>query len=384
MEINKLHSDLKEIYEGKEVEKNFYFQFDVEDQKIKFMQLLKRGYWSVMPFGFHGHNGNNILAFQLTPNKKILQEAPIVSFNKVNQECFTFAPHIKAVIPMANLKFMSELVLIKGLQKKIEETMILSKPFFDYFGGGDLEFLKEFLLTESNEERFENATELKEDFYKEFWNHYYDTPENTKAFQLFDKLIQRLIYLPEYEQNDYGLWNNYIGNVLAQRAYSRITLEYKDKWRHYWHCAQLPHGFDCDDNSFEKYSIHVGHSSSLLDSISDSFNSEREDKYAILPEEVQKHPLFEATEAIRKKRGYSGDMHIKAAVILEEEYKDPIGCWNALISASYWAGKMGELDTIEKCWGLAIDLSKTHGWTEIHNILLKQMEFYYYYKDKEI
>ncbi|WP_404985489.1 hypothetical protein ACI513_20040 [Chryseobacterium sp. M5] len=381
MEINKIHSNLKEMYNDKNVKWKFNLAFDHKDEKVLLMNCLKRGFWSIMPFGFEA---DNILAFQLVPNKQAHQQAPVVSFDEVYQECFMFAPNIKAIIPMANLKFMTKLLLIKELQNEIEDAIVLSKPFFDYFGGGDLEFLKQFLLSESNQERFENASKYKEDFYKEFWSHYYNTPENTKAFELFDKLIQKLTHLPEYEDidYDYGLWNNYIGNVLAQRAYSRITIEDKDKWKHYWRCAQLPHGFDGDDNSFEEYSIHVGHSSSIMESISLSFDSKWEDRYGIFTEEVQKHPLFEATEAIRKVRGYAGDLHIKAAVILEKEYNDPIGCWNALLSASYWAGRQGDLDLVEMCWGLAIDLSRTHGWTEIHNVLSEQMEFYYHYKDK--
>lgn len=381
MEINRIHSYLKEIYTNENIENKFNFTFKHEDEKILLMKLLKKGFWSVMPFGFQS---DNVLAFQLNPNKLITYDTPIISFDEIYQECFMFAPNVKATIPMANLKFMTKLPLIEELQQEIEDAIILSKPFFDYFGGGDLEFLKEFLLSGSNQERFENAHEYKEEFYKEFWSHYYNTAENTKAFELFDMLIQKLTLLPEYKDvdNDYGLWNNYIGNILAQRAYSKIKMEDKDKWEHYWRCAQLPHGFDGDDNSFEKYTIHVGHSSSLMESISVSFDSEWEEQYAIFPEEVKKHPLFEATEAIRKVRGYSGDLHVKAAVILEKEYNDPIGCWNALISASYWAGKRGDQDLVEMSWGLAIDLSRTHGWTEIHNVLSEQMEFYYHYKDK--
>lgn len=44
MEINKVHSDLKEIYKDKEVRKRFYIEFDDEDQKAKLMKLLKKGY----------------------------------------------------------------------------------------------------------------------------------------------------------------------------------------------------------------------------------------------------------------------------------------------------------------------------------------------------
>ncbi|BEV03797.1 hypothetical protein [Chryseobacterium gambrini] len=381
MKINKVHSDLKEIYKAKDVEEKFNFKFEYQSEKEILIECLKQGFWSIMPFGFEG---DNILAFQLTPYKKIYIETPIISFNNTYQECFMLAPNIQALIPMANLVFMDEVFFIKKFQERIEETITLSQSFFDYFGGGDLDFFKKFLLSESNQERFENPDEYKEDFYKEFWSHYYDTPENTKAFELFDKLIQRLTYLPEYEEvdQDYGLWNNYIGNVLAKRAYSRIKIEDKYKWKYYWRCAQLPHGFDCDNKSFEKYTIRLGNSSSLLDSLSPSFDSRWEEQDAIFPEKVKKHPLFEATEAIRKVGVYSGDLHIKAAVIVEKEYNDPIGCWNALISASYWAGRHGNLDLVEMCWGLAIDLSRTHGWTEIHNVLSEQMEFYYHYKDK--
>lgn len=281
MEINKVHSDLKEIYKDKNVDKKFNFTFEYEDGDEKFllMKLLKKGYWSVMPFAF---SADNILAFQLNPNKERFQDTSIVSFNNTYQECFMISPNVKGIIPLTNLIFMHKEYFRKRLQDTIDEIILSSKPFFDYFGGGNLEFLKEFLLSESNQERFENFSEYKEDVYKEFWNHYYNTPENAKAFELFDQLIDDCIYLPEYENTDYGLWSNYIGNVLAKRAYSRITIEDVDKWKHYWHCAQLPHGFDGDDNSFEEYTIHLGHSSSLLDSLSDSFNSEWEEQYAIL------------------------------------------------------------------------------------------------------
>lgn len=101
-----------------------------------------------------------------------------------------------------------------------------------------------------------------------------------------------------------GFLNNYIGNVLANRAYSLMKIEFKDKWKHYWRCAQLPHGFDGDNHSFEKYTIKLCDSSTLFDSLSNSFDSEWESKYEVFPEEVKKHPLFEATEAIGKARGH--------------------------------------------------------------------------------
>ena len=383
MEVNKLHSDLKELYKDKkEIDRTFFFEFKDEDENKKIISLIKRGFWSVAPLCFCGYNGNNILAIKLTPNKSI-KKLPIVTFDEVYKECFTFAPDLQAIIPMSYLRFMGKSKVIEELQEEIEGAVNLSKPFFDYLGGGNLDFLKQFLLSETNQERFKDAANLEDEFYKEFWGHYYDTPEQNKAFQLFKKLKEKRTYLPDYEPINYGVWNEYIGNVLAKRALGLLNMEYEDKWLHLWHCAKLPHGFDCDDNGFDNYTISLGNSDSLMMDLSLSFDSEWEDQYAMFPEEVQKHPIFEATEAIRVNGhyGYTGEKHLEAAIRLEEEYKDPIASWNALISASYWAGKRERLDIIEQAWQQAIELSEKHGWTEIHEVLKDQLAFYNQYKD---
>lgn len=382
MEINKVHSSLKKIYQDKkEVNRVFFFEFKDEDENKKLITLIRKGFWSVAPLGFYSRN---VLAIRLTPKIPSLKKSPIVSFNGGYQECFTFAPDLQTIIPMSYLRFMGKSKVIEELQEEIEGAVNLSKPFFDFLGGGNLDFLKRFLLSEANQERFKDAANLEDAFYKEFWNHYYGTPEQEKAFQLFEKLKEKRTYLPNHESTTYGVWNEYVGNVLAKRALSLLHIEDEDKWQHLWRCAQLPHGFDCDDNGFDYYKISLGNSDSLVRDISESFNSGWEEQYAIFPKEVQKHPLFEATEAIRinGQYGYTGEKHLEAASRLEEEYKDPIASWNALISASYWAGKRERLDIVEKAWQQAIDLSEKNGWIEINEVLKDQLAFYNHYKDK--
>lgn len=380
MEINRLHSDLKKIYQDRDIKYAFNVEFEYPSEKTELMQLLKMGFWSVMPFAFNG--GANILSLKLSPGKPV-KESSVVTFDEVYKECFTFAPNLQATISMANLKLMNRLVVIEELKNQIEGAVDLSKPFFDYLGGGDLNFLNQFLLSEANQERFKDAANFKDAFFKEFWDHYYDTPEQKKAFELFEKLKEKRTYLPDYEPINYGIWNEYVRNVLAQRAYGLLNMEDEDKWQHYWHCAKLSHGFDCDNKSFDKYTISLGNSDSLVRDIAEVFDSEWEDKYAMFPEEVQKHPLFEATETIKFEGDYdyAGEKHLAAATRLEEEYKDPIASWNALVSASYWAGKRERLDIVEKAWQQAIDLSEKHGWTEINEILKDQLVFYNHYKD---
>lgn len=378
MEVNKTHSSLKEMYNGKNTKQAFNFEFVDDNEKVKLIFLFRKGFWSVMPFGFYS---KNILALKLIPQEPVLNNAPVVLFNNTYQECFTHAPNLKSVISMTNLILMENKDLLEYLQEDIKEGVELSKPFFGYAGGGDLDFLRQFLFSESNQKRFENPSVHIDDFYKEFWDYYYDTPEQKKAFELFKKLRDDVSYLADYGVYDYGVWNNYVRNVFANRAYSRISIEDKNKWQHFWHCAQLPHGFDCDDNSFESYKISPGNSESLIRFFSDSFNSGWEEQYEIFPKEVQNHPIFEATEAIRLNRQYPGEKHLAAATRLEEEYNDPVASWNALISASYWAGRMGRLDIIEEAWQKAINLSEKHNWSEINEVLKDQFKFYNHYKD---
>lgn len=381
MEINRLHSDLKKRYQDKNIKYIFNFQFENLSEQTELICLLKKGFWSVMPFAFNGRA--NILSLKLSPDKSIKQ-SPVVTFDMVYEECFTLAPDLQATIPMSYLRFMDDSEVIAEFQEQMEVAVNLSKPFFDYLGGGDLDFLKLFLFSEGNQERFKDAANFEDSFFKEFWDHYYSTPEQKSAFQLFEKLKEKRTYLPDYKPTNYGIWNEYVGNVLAKRALGLLNMEDEEKWQHLWHCAQLPHGFDCDNNGFDHYKISLGNSDSLVRDISESFNSGWEEQYAIFPKEVQEHPLFEATEAIRinGQYGYTGEKHLVAAVRLEEEYKDPVAAWNALISASYWAGRRERLDLVERAWKQAIDLSEKNGWIEINEVLKYQFTFYNHYKDK--
>lgn len=109
MEINKIHSDLKKIYQDKkESDRAFLFKFKNEDENEKLITLLKMGFWSVAPLGFYS---DNILAIRLTPEKP-LKKSPIVFYNGTYQECYTFAPNLQAIIPMSYLRFMGKPKLI--------------------------------------------------------------------------------------------------------------------------------------------------------------------------------------------------------------------------------------------------------------------------------
>lgn len=103
---------------------------------------------------------------------------------------------------------------------------------------------------------------------------------------MFEKLKEKRTYLPNHASTTYGVWNEYVGNVPAKRALGLLNMEDENKWQHLWHCAQLPHGFDCDNNGFNHYKINLGNSDSLVRDISESFNFGWEEQYAIFPKEI--------------------------------------------------------------------------------------------------
>ncbi|MEO4004162.1 hypothetical protein [Flavobacterium sp. CAU 1735] len=382
--LNSLQADLNRLYEGQDTQKALKIEFNRKEGSLEQMRIFENGYWFLAPFAFD-RASYKTLAVSLSPRMTSLKNEPVVKaytgFYK-NVTANTLAPNLKAMIPMAYLQQMETAKEIKALKSDLNEAISLSKPLFDYLGEGDLDFLKSYLLDEENLERFKKAKKNHDAFFCDFWNHYYDTPEHKKAFDLFAQLIDNKKFLPEFQEEDYGIWNAYVRSVLTQRAYDleRKNRNQMEKWYwHLWKYACMPHGLDCDKMPFKKYQYYYGNSNDLMWGVSLSINSVR-DHEGFLPDEVANHPLYEATTLIEGKQ-YTGDQHWIAAKRFDEEYNDPEACWNALVSTAYWAGLAKRMDLVEASWQYAIDLSKRQGWNVLNEVLSDQWAFYEYHKN---
>ena len=168
-------------------------------------------------------------------------------------------------------------------------------------------------------------------------------------------------------------------SALAQRAYGDLEAEFQKVEKYYWKNLTQTHGFDSVKQDFDIIPSPSSNSYWSLDSILDNFNPELSRTFS---KEVLEHPLYDAIQELRVRgRGYMGERHIEAAAILDTEYNDPYGAWDALVTASYWAGQAGS-KAIEPMWEAAIYLSEKHNWKEIHEVLVQQYEYYNFYKDK--
>ncbi|WP_426474654.1 hypothetical protein [Chryseobacterium balustinum] len=242
-----------------------------------------------------------------------------------------------------------------------------------------MEFLKEYLHNEDKLKNLKNPSQFYAEVYLDFWNHYYKTPQQKEYVRLMHSMIENKAYLPDFEIKDYGIWNNKVSNALSQRAYSYelIDLSEQNKIQFYWQSFIQSHGFDASGNS-----LQILPNTNSRSNLEFDLMLSHSDNIYLLPEKTRNHPLFLPLERIVKSsKSYNGDAHIEAAKTIDEELNDPIMAWDALVSAGYWSGvNFGNPNM--NAWKAAIDLSEKHGWTEINEVLIDQLEFYNHYKDK--
>lgn len=377
MKLNTMHSDLKQLYKDrKEIKSLFAFDFTCDKEKERVMQILKKGYWSVMPFAFETYNN---FAVKLHPKNKINKSA-IVQID--NSDGVTVAASLKTFLPIRSLKFLKRIKLIKNyfISKRVEFEEV-SLPFRQYTNGVDsLDFLYSYISNPENLERIENTVEgYKDQMHLDFWNHYNQSQQQDDYARLITKLDKERKYYPKFKEVDYGIWNTRVYNALAKRAHVNYKADFAKREKYLWKSLTQIHGFDSVRLGFHVIPDSVSDSSISKLSFINEFDPDLDRTFS---KEVLEHPLYDAIQDLRvRRRGYMGELHVEAAAIFDTELNDPYAAWDALVTASYWAGQAGS-KAIEPMWEAAIYLSEKHNWKEIHEVLVQQYEYYNYYKNK--
>ncbi len=376
MKLNYIHQDLKELYKGGERVKSFLaFEFTCEKENHRIMKLFKAGYWSVMPFAFAAYNNFGI---RLNPKSKI-NNSSVVQLD--DSDGVTVASNIKTFLPLNNLRYLKKIKMLeRHFKPKKDEVYNISLPYREYTNSINcLEFFYDYISNPDNLSVIKNSDTGFNKVYLDFWNHYNNTPDQKLYSDLIIKLTNNREFYPDYSEVNYGVWNNRVYNALAQRAYGDLEAKFNKVEKYFWKNLTQTHGFDGLQQGFEIVPNPSSHSYWSLDSILDNFNPDLNRTFS---EDILIHPLYGAIQELReKKRGYKGERHIEAAAILDTEYNDPYAAWDALVTASYWAGQAGS-KAIEPMWEAAIYLSEKHNWKEIHEVLIQQYEYYNFYKGK--
>ncbi|MFC0426256.1 hypothetical protein [Chryseobacterium scophthalmum] len=375
MRLNKIHQDLKELYKGKErLNTILGVEFSHQEEAKLYTRILQVGQWYVAPFSFETYDS---YAVKLTPNKRLL-DSPVYSRSRWDHSIFS--NNLANFLPMRQLRMLDTSDFVQYILDDWQLLEELSLPFREYTDSLDsLEFLKEYLHNEDKLKYLENPSEFYTKVYIDFWNHYYNTPQQKEYVELMNSMVKDKSYLPGFEIKDYGVWNARVYNAIGQKAYSYdlIDLSEQNKIQFYWQSFIQSHGFDASGYSFE-----ILPNTNARTNLEFDLMLSHSDNIYLLPEKIQSHPLFLPLERIIKSsKSYNGDAHIEAAKTIDEELNDPLMAWDALVSAGYWSGVNFGIPNMD-AWKAAIDLSEKHDWKEIHEVLTDQLEFYNHYKDK--
>jgi len=368
MKLNKIHRDLKELYIGKETDVILGFKIGHQEEAKIYAKILQIGQWYVAPFSFETYDS---YAIKLTPNKKLVESSVYL---RHRGDHHLFSDNLANLLPLRQLKMLKSPKLKKYILDDWQKLEEISLPFRQYTNSLDsLKFLKEYLHNETKLKYLENPSEFYSEVYLDFWNHYYDTPQQKEYTKLMHLMIEDKSYLPEFAIKDYGVWKTRAYNAIGRRAYNLIDIK---KENQFWQSFIQPHGFDATEVDFG-FIPYATSTSFELDGITSKF----------IPElgyfsERSNHPLYKVGQILSKyESNYNGDAHIEAAKVIDEELNDPFKAWDALVSAGYWSGvNLGNPNM--NAWRAAIDLSEKHGWTEVNEVLIDQLEFYNRYKDK--
>jgi hypothetical protein len=374
MELNKIHQGLIDIYPNDSEFKSIYeFSFRPENYIERTIELLKRGYWSLAPFAFAG---NYNFAIRLMPTRNVL-DSPIVYFGK--NDPVTISPQLSTFIPFFNLCFFENKSFITRIKEKLFDFENFASPFLNFTNDTlALDFFMKFINDDSKMGLLDEEDGY-EKIFREFWNFYNDNEEQRQYDAILEKLINKPFFTPDSESLEFGIWNNRMSSILATSALFNLKSDFHDKQDVYWQFLTNSHGIDAV-KEIDFVPDSSSNSANRLIIFAEEFDTDPYLERRFSPQ-ILNHPLYDAIQEIRvKKHTYLGEKHVEAAKIFDVEFNDPLSSWNALVSASYWAGKQ-QNEAVEVIWEAAIYLSEKSGWKEINEILVQQFEFYQKHKN---
>ncbi len=372
--ISKLHSIRKDLEIKNEKITGGYREvllfYPITDDTTRY-QMLRRGYWSYLFFG--AAIEHVAYGLQIRPGKSFL-EWP-VHRNSDGDYSHLFAPGIATFLPFLYLRKLQDEDRFSTVSLNWNYIMEVCEPIVELFGTKPyLETFKNYAFDTANQP--EESKEANLTRYLRFWK-LFDT---SKGHDLYHEYVDRLNddseWLPEeFPEEDLGIWETRIKVMLASRAYQLTTEDPNESstipivWQGY----TMPHGADFQD-------VNYGHYHTSVCATRNAMHRFAKDIYLFGSDESMRlHPLYKTLDPLSKAfRKYAGEEHYQAALEIEAQGK-PLEAWNALVSASYWAGANGHPDLVAKHWQYAITLCEKQSWTEAHEALTLQWEWYQEY-----
>lgn len=263
--------------------------------------------------------------------------------------------------------------VFEEFQEEFQEFEELIRPVYQILSiEQELSFIRDYLADKDN---VPDGSDHEERYLNLLFR--YDTSD---VHRLFRKKLSEMIKEPDvipYDGIDQhlGAWDQRFRNILARRAIDHSNAIALAKLAPMlWNAFVLPHGFDTAGSKLSQYPDTSSPPEIFLTDIARLLTAD----YYEFPPEITEHPLYKAATALNERgSGYTGVEHAEAAAVLDEHYADPIGSWNALVSAAFWAGRNNAGEDMQLAlWDQAIWLCEKEDWVDAHSALKHQRQLY--------
>lgn len=368
--LSELYKNLNQNSQNPSNEDLLGLDFSIEkDRLIKF---FNRGWWHTVPFAA---DDENISAVRLMPTLSV-EEMPIVQCWK-NLTAITMAPTLSTFIGMTQMKFISEPDLIEYLIEDWDNLMKTTEYFRTLVGTkNEQKFIIDYVQNKDNQEHLED-----DDQYDRTLVDIWKKVDPSKGHHYLRKIIDSFnadknLVVVDTDVDYNGIWKSRIENILTYLAYvNGRKLNFTGVESTVWLGLSGQHQFDYEDigSLGHDSSAYLEPSVSMRSVVSFFADPGLKREYS---KQITDNPLFPAVQALYDRYGsYNGAEHVAAAALLDGEYDDPFGAWNALTVASYWSGVNSNTPNIP-AWEAAIYLSEKRKWLEINKVLKEQLNFY--------
>ena len=325
------------------------------DKGNKMNKFSKFGRFGILPLAQeHTEGYSGIFGLQIIPNKGWM-EWPLVNLLAGNDTCYTLAPNYKLLPSHCLAKYAVKKKTFDYIRNGISSLKDVLGPVFQLFDSLEkYEILDDYFSNISfrpTEGRSHDTTITQ---YIDLLIKLNPNDTHAKYREEVEKMRKEDTYIPiSIEKEELGVWYTSLTNKLGARA---LVLEEKVNDL-YWNSLLTIHGMDgcLEYADISHYTDTIAPSRSSLGSI--ARNVEITDEVVENPLHIIINPL------VANASQYTGAEHLIAAAVLDEEHKDPLAAFNALVSGAYWAGHNMK-KALPKIHNQMLNLCKREGWAD--------------------
>ena len=319
--------------------------FPWEHLKSKYFSF---GRFNIVPLTYFSEIDADPFGLKIIPDRG-WEDWPLVQMSTFDS-CLTLADNYSKAPAAIILEYLSDYEIFLDFKSSKDRYRKIASPIFKLFcADSDLDLLYNYISTERDKdinEENEYVKLLKSIMPDQFHLNY--------RAQL-DEMIQSKNCLPSTpSMANFGIWHSSILNKIAMR-FRRLKQPNEELL---WLAFQNIHGIDAFPLSanLSHRTSSSWQARSFISAISSYIDGEEE--------EIKHHPLFPAVEAIKHSlTNYTGAEHLIAAAVLDEEHKDPLAAFNALVSGAYWAGHNMK-KALPEIHNQMLNLCNREGWTD--------------------